>query len=239
MDDWPPRNTKPRRKLPPWWRRRDVRRVAGAVTVVLLAAGLIWAVPQLFGIANGDVDVVVEQPSDPNDGVAGTEPVDGSGPLNSTQIELAAHRAVNQEREERGLAKLQHDAELVEIARYHSSDMIQREYFAHVGPDGESMGDRYDMHSYNCRVPISDNRYATGAENIAYTYPDRDISTEYGTVDYDGNETKIGQGLVRQWMRSPGHRENILRQYWQQEGIGIVIGEVDGERRIYATQNFC
>ena len=36
---------------------------------------------------------------------------------------------------------------------------------------------------------------------------------------------------VSSWMDSPGHRENILRESFHSEGIGIYRG--------YATQNFC
>jgi uncharacterized protein YkwD len=112
-------------------------------------------------------------------------------------------------------------------------------YFAHESPDGETMGDRYDRFGYECRVPISGDRYATGAENIAYTYADSNVQTESGLENYGNNETAIARGLVNQWMKSSGHRENILRSYWESEGIGVAIEDVNGETRVYATQNFC
>jgi uncharacterized protein YkwD len=40
-------------------------------------------------------------------------------------------------------------------------------------------------------------------------------------------------------MNSTGHRENILKSHWENEGIGIYIIEIDGKTRVYATQNFC
>lgn len=40
-------------------------------------------------------------------------------------------------------------------------------------------------------------------------------------------------------MNSTGHRKNILRDYWQNEGIGVYFVEIDGKARVYATQNFC
>jgi uncharacterized protein YkwD len=40
-------------------------------------------------------------------------------------------------------------------------------------------------------------------------------------------------------MNSTGHRENILRPFWESEGIGVAIEDVNGQTRVYATQNFC
>jgi ribosomal protein L37AE/L43A len=101
------------------------------------------------------------------------------------------------------------------------------------------MSDRYDRFGYECRVEISGDRYTTGAENIAYTRSDSNVQTESGLENYGNNETAIARGLVNQWMNSSGHRENILRSYWQSEGIGVAIEDVNGETRVYATQNFC
>jgi uncharacterized protein YkwD len=58
-------------------------------------------------------------------------------------------------------------------------------------------------------------------------------------VNYGNNETDIARGLVSQWMNSTGHRENILRPFWESEGIGVAIEDVNGKTRVYATQNFC
>lgn len=163
----------------------------------------------------------------------------GDNALDRDEIEREVHRYINRERSRRGLSPLSYDMRLQEIARYHSEDMASELYFAHESPDGETMGDRYDRFGYECRVQISGDRYATGAENIAYTYADSNVRTESGLENYGNNETAIARGLVNQWMNSSGHRENILRSYWESEGIGVAIEDVNGETRVYATQNFC
>jgi len=159
--------------------------------------------------------------------------------LNETVIEREVHRFVNRERTHRGLEPLNYDTALASIARSHSRDMATERYFAHDSPDGETMGDRYDDASYQCRVPTGGNSYLTGAENIAYTYAYQSTQTERGLVSHDGNETAIARGLVTGWMDSPGHRENILTPEWNNEGIGIYIAEWNDGTRVYATQNFC
>ncbi len=160
--------------------------------------------------------------------------------LNETAIELAVHERVNQMRQQRGLQPLNHDQRLQTIANGHSEDMAKRGYFAHDAPDGSDFSDRYDTANYDCRVSIDASQYASGAENIAYTFADADVMTDSGeTVDHNGNETKIGYGIVRQWMNSQGHRENILQDYWRNEGVGVAVANVDGRQKIYVTQNFC
>lgn len=159
--------------------------------------------------------------------------------LNRTKIEQKVHREINERRQEKGLQPLEYDERLQTVARSHSKDMGQRQYFSHSSPEGETVEDRYQEHGYSCRVPTSRNRYTTGAENIAYTYAHERIEQNSGDTAYYTNEEEIAKGLVNQWMNSTGHRENILRPYWENEGIGIYITEIDGETRVYATQNFC
>nr|WP_254283009.1 CAP domain-containing protein [Halomicroarcula limicola] len=141
---------------------------------------------------------------------------------------MAIHEEVNQRRTANGLGQLEYRSDLVEVARYHSKDMASKGYFSHDSPNGESLGDRYQRFGINC----------AGGENIAYTYWEENIQSEGRLLYYD-SEQDVAIGLVNQWMNSTGHRENILRERFQSEGIGISVAEVDGATRIYATQNFC
>ena len=42
--------------------------------------------------------------------------------------------------------------------------------------------------------------------------------------------------IVDDWMDSPGHRENILTDTYDREGIGVGIGV---NETVWVTQNFC
>ncbi len=53
-------------------------------------------------------------------------------------------------------------------------------------------------------------------ENIAYGYP-------------------TAKSVMRAWMRSPGHRANILRPQFRRIGLGM---STDSNGRIYWVQNF-
>jgi len=150
-------------------------------------------------------------------------------------VERGIHEAVNDERTARGLNELAFDTELRDIAREHSRDMAERDYFSHTSPDGDTFADRYADAGYTCRVDGSGNTYYTGGENIAQTWYDTAVRTDGGTDTYT-TETELANAIVTQWMNSPGHRENILAPQRENEGIGIYMTD-DG--KVYATQNFC
>ncbi len=166
-------------------------------------------------------------------GDSGSQPtVEGeqsASSIDRAELEQLVHQEINDVRQDHELSKLAFDDDLREVARYHSKDMAQEEYFAHTAPDGETMSDRYDTFGYSCRVSTGDGRYATGGENI--------YMMQYTVQSY--SEEEIAQKAVEGWMNSPGHRENILREYWQKEAIGVYVIESGGETRVYVTQNFC
>lgn len=158
----------------------------------------------------------------------------GIEPLDEEKVEELVHQKINEERTQRGLSKLDYSEKLEDIADKHSKDMSQNNYFAHTSPSGQTMSDRYEEANYICSI---DTRAVVqqGAENIAQTWYQEPISTKSGTALHE-NEEDVAEGLVTQWMNSPGHKKNILKTYWNNEGIGIYVTEDD---EVFATQNFC
>jgi uncharacterized protein YkwD len=209
-----------------------------AISVVLV--GLLWGftpIPDVINQGASDLSSVRLPGAEPRPAPP-TPSVDSEPVFDRGRLEGLVHAEVNRVRQNRGLDPLSFDAELVTIARYHSRDMATREYFAHVGPNGETMQDRYALFRYDCRVPIGGNRYATGGENVLYTYYRTGISGPEGPVTYE-TPKDLAEGMVSQWMHSPEHRENLLRSAWRREGIGVFVIEEEGRAKVYATQNFC
>ncbi|QLH78560.1 CAP domain-containing protein [Halosimplex rubrum] len=167
------------------------------------------------------------------------ESVTAAREIDVARIERAIHERVNEIRRDRDLPTLAADEDLTEIATYYSRRMADKEFFSHTGPGGQTLLDRYDRFGYDCRVDTGGQRYVTGGENLAYTYAYTPVRTEGGVVSYDGNETEIARGIVEGWMNSSGHRRNLLRPYWNREGIGVVLDPEDGRTQVIATQNFC
>jgi uncharacterized protein YkwD len=185
-----------------------------------------------------DVDRVSTVAADvANSSSESSEVTDNSndGSIDERRVEGLVHQYVNKEREQQGLPTISHDEELRYIARNHSEDMAARSYFQHEDLSGDDFNDRYDEAGYNCRVRTSGDRYTIGGENIAQTWFQERIEVEGGERYYD-SEDDLARGIVNQWMNSPEHRQNILREYWESEGVGI---EITDSGKVYATQNFC
>jgi uncharacterized protein YkwD len=102
---------------------------------------------------------------------------------------------VNAARTSAGCAPLVADGGLAGVARAHSADMRDRDFFDHTNPDGLDPFDRAD------RAGQTNAR----AENIAY-----------------GQDSPAA--VMDAWMNSSGHRANILNCELRTLGVGIADG---------------
>jgi len=142
------------------------------------------------------------------------------------EIETKIHLLVNKIRVEAGLRPLLLDLRLADIARLHSQDMAQRNYFDHESPDGKKFGDRYREAVYVCRVYTVDIIFS-GGENLA--------RIQHQVLIPFLNSDAFAQQVVEGWLESEGHKDNVLRPEFLREGIGVVLTR----DKIIATQNFC
>jgi uncharacterized protein YkwD len=114
----------------------------------------------------------------------------------------AEHRMLdllNGERTRVGLRPLAADDRLREVARAHSLEMFQMDYFSHDSPNAGSPFDR--MHAAGITFIVA-------GENLAFA----------------PNVDAAHQGL----MNSPGHRANILRAEFGRVGIGVIRSLAQG-----------
>jgi len=158
--------------------------------------------------------------------------------FNAQHIEYLVHELTNQERQNHGLSQLAFDPEITQIARGHSSDMAEREYFAHETPEGLTPTDRADQNGYSCQKIVGLLIYTGIAENIFQGHLFDSYYTINGEItSYEWNtDEEIAKTTVDGWMNSPGHRENILTEIFDREGIGV---EITQDHKVYVTQNFC
>jgi len=110
---------------------------------------------------------------------------------------------LNEERTGRGLGDLRLNPRLSEAARSHSSDMVAKRYFDHVSKGGKDVVDRLTRTGY-----LGDARSWIVGENLAWGSGGRSTPRE----------------IVKAWMNSSGHRQNILTGRFREIGIGVVIG---------------
>lgn len=167
---------------------------------------------------DGDLDEEPEGDQDEPEEDVDEEPDAGQDETDvATQIEIRIHEEVNDYRQANSLPPLDFDDELAAVARDHSQDMNDRDYFSHISPEGDGPGDRLDDAGIDCTA---------WAENIAYEY-----DSSFSEEDADS----VAESIVNGWIDSPGHRQNILDNY-DEQGIGVDIRD-DGQ--IMATQMFC
>lgn len=156
--------------------------------------------------------------------------------FDTSALERQVHDLVNRERQKSGVPQLAWDTALSAIARNHSLDMARRTYFSHESPEGQGFSERYAKEGYTCLFSVRREIYQ-GAENLSQDNLFDSVTYRNGVPDYHWkSQNEIAESVVERWMKSPGHRENILFPHWKSEGIGIAITE-DG--KVLVTQNFC
>lgn len=115
-----------------------------------------------------------------------------------TSPEAALLTVMNQTRQAHGLPPLRVDSHLLRAARWQSSDMASKGYFAHG--------------AFAQRMAVFRVRGPRMAENLAWG------NGSYGSP----------QVIVREWLKSPGHRENLLHAGYRRVGIGAAVGTYSG-----------
>ena len=123
---------------------------------------------------------------------------------------------MNYERTIRRLPALRFNSALALAGARHAGNMAARRYFSHVAPGGVS--------------------FVTRILRSGYTRP--------GTSWSMGENIAWGQGTlstpastVGAWMRSPGHRANVLKTTFREVGVGAVLGSpIGGAGAIYAAE---
>ncbi|MEW6610773.1 MAG: CAP domain-containing protein [Patescibacteria group bacterium] len=126
---------------------------------------------------------------------------------------LTAQRVVdltNQARTEVGISSLTVNPLLERSAEMKAEDMATFGYFAHTNLQGESPWEDFKRAGYE------------------YTYAGENLAMDF----------REAEEVVRAWMESPKHRENILNPKYQEIGIVVTTGKVRGRIVNLIVQHF-
>ncbi len=158
--------------------------------------------------------------------------------INIQSLEKKIHDLVNQERYKAGLSPLSIENCIISVARFHSNDMANQQYFSHINKKGEDPTERGNKVGCICRKDVGSSYYLGLAENIFLNNLYSKYWTTNGVItSYEWNsEDEIAKSTVDGWMNSPGHRQNILTARFDREGIGVAISNDD---KVYITQDLC
>ena len=218
-------------------REKKIKRAIIALIILAVAGYFLYPVFQSGEIQSSFQSVGEDISSWWTESSNYSPPVTSSKPENNIQeLEKQIHVLINEEREKRELPALAWNDKLNVIARKHSQDMANRNYFSHEDPEGHDFSYRYRQEGFNCEVRVENYIYM-GAENIFQNNLYDSITYYSGIPSYDWNsQEEIAESTVQEWMNSPGHRRNILTAYLKREGIGVAISNDD---KVYITENFC
>jgi hypothetical protein len=134
----------------------------------------------------------------------------GSEWMVSTILPAVIVDLTNGERVEERVGALRRNEILDRAAQLKAEDMATHEYFSHYSPTGVSPWYWFDEVSYN---------FVHAGENLAVHFTD-------------------SSDVVAAWMKSPGHRANILNGDYAEIGVGTARGEYKGFPTIFVVQLF-
>ncbi len=116
----------------------------------------------------------------------------------------------NQYRADQGLPALRVNPVLINAATSKAADMFAENYWSHNSPSGKSPWWFFKNAGYY---------YTFAGENLAKDFADPD-------------------SIARAWMDSPTHRDNILNNEYEEIGIAVVSGVLQGQETTLVVQLF-
>lgn len=119
-------------------------------------------------------------------------------------------RLTNEKRIQAGLSALSENPTLSAAAQAKATDMLNRDYWAHVAPGGTQPWKFFSDFGY---------KYKYAGENLA-----RDFSNPSAAVEA--------------WMASTSHRDNMLSPKYREIGIAVVEGDLEGVDTTLVVQFF-
>lgn len=117
---------------------------------------------------------------------------------------------VNQKRSENGASAVRLDTTLCEVAQKKADDMFAKGYWAHLAPDGTQPWSFFAQVGYD---------YIYAGENLA-----KDFQTS--------------SSVVEAWMNSSSHRQNLVSPKYDEMGIAVVNGTLNGYETTLVVQEF-
>lgn len=116
----------------------------------------------------------------------------------------------NTERQEAGFTPLVYNQNLSQAAKLKAQNMFAENYWAHFSPSGKD--------------PWG---FITGA-GYKFSYAGENLARNFSSSD----------DVVKAWMASPSHRENIMNPKYQDIGIAVEEGILQGQKTTLVVQEF-
>ncbi len=119
-------------------------------------------------------------------------------------------RATNEQRVGAGLKPLSYNEKLADAARRKAANMLAENYWAHNSPSGKTPWVWFKEAGYN------------------YIYAGENLAKDFGDTSR----------MMSAWMASPTHKDNIVNAKYQEIGIAVVPGSLQGSDTVLVVQLF-
>lgn len=203
-------------------KKKAKRRLIIIAVTVVVAAGVLWYFQRSLSLplqsleSFGNAFAPLPTSSQAADDFSAPSPLQQGAQApprktNALTVEGVIAQTNDQRAANGNLPPLAENATLDDIAMLRLDDMFAQQYFAHVGPQGESA--------------------LSVASSVGYAHLALGENLALGTYAGDA-------GVVSAWMGSPGHRENILNIHYTQIGVAVREGMFEGQETWIAVQIF-
>lgn len=125
-------------------------------------------------------------------------------------IESTLIKLVNQDRQSLSIQPLKENSKLKTAALLKAQDMLEKDYFSHMSPEGISPWHWLRIAGYD---------YKIAGENLAIGFLD-------------------SEQVHQAWLESPSHRANLLNPNYQEIGIAVMKGDFQGNKTTIVVQFF-
>lgn len=116
----------------------------------------------------------------------------------------------NQRRSENGLPPLSFNAQLSNAASAKASYMFEKNFWAHVAPDGTTPW------------------YFIKNAGYSYLYAGENLARGYNS----------SSDVINAWMASPTHRDNMLSSNYKEVGFAVATGNLTGSDTVLVVEEF-
>lgn len=194
----------------------DTKSIVNILSLVILAV-LLFISGIFVGVKIGVIDMEPDPEIHGSENTTGVPEVAVSNHprVDGEELEIAIYEEVNERRVATGEEELVHSERVRLIARAHSKDMANRDFFDHKNLEGQGSRERHEEY----------NGCESTNENIA----------KFSYIPANDSDV-IAEDIVDAWSDSEGHYSIMMSDYRHVTGVGVYVTS-DGV--IYATQNFC
>lgn len=116
----------------------------------------------------------------------------------------------NELRSQKSISLLSSNDKLTMAATAKAMDMVQKSYFSHTSPSGQTVADFIVKSGY---------RYVVVGENLAIGYA-------------------TAEDVVAAWKKSPTHLANLVDKDYVDLGVNMEVGDYKGQTSVFVVQHF-